>query len=105
MDQHSSRRDFLKVSVGAACVAPLASLDPAAASLAGAATGVNVTAGHIKKALQIEMLPKNLSYADRFKLVRDVGFEAVEGQTVTDQKEAEEVKRPRTTPRSASIRS
>jgi len=50
-------------------------------------------AGHIKKALQIEMLPKNLSYADRMKLVKAVGFDAIEGQTVTDQHEAEEIKK------------
>jgi hexulose-6-phosphate isomerase len=39
------------------------------------------------------MLPKNLSYADRFKMAGDVGFEAVEGQTVEDPKEAEEIKK------------
>ena len=50
-------------------------------------------AGHIEKALQISMLPKQLSYADRFKLVREVGFDAVEGQTVTDEHEAEEIKK------------
>jgi len=47
----------------------------------------------MKKALQIGMLPKQLSYAEQFKLVREVGFDAVEGQTVTDQHEAEEIKR------------
>jgi hexulose-6-phosphate isomerase len=39
------------------------------------------------------MLPKDLSYADRFKLARDVGFEGVEGQTVEDPKVAEEIKK------------
>jgi len=91
MKQHSSRRDFLKISVGAACAAPLASLGSAAASLAGAPAAP--AAGRIKKAVQIYMLPKQLSYADRFKLAGDVGFEAVEGQTVTDPKEAEEIKK------------
>jgi len=93
MKQHSSRRDFLKISVGAACAAPLASLGSAAATLAGAPPAAAPAAGRIKKAVQIDMLPKQLSYADRFKLARDVGFEAVEGQTVKDLKEAEEIKK------------
>jgi hexulose-6-phosphate isomerase len=49
--------------------------------------------GHIKKALQISMLPKQLSYAERFELVRKVGFDAVEGQTVSDEGEAQEIKK------------
>jgi hexulose-6-phosphate isomerase len=93
MKQHSSRRDFLKISVGAACAAPLASLGSAPATLAGAPSAAVPAAGRIKKAVQIYMLPKKLSYADRFKMARDVGFEAVEGQTVTDPKEAEEIKK------------
>jgi hexulose-6-phosphate isomerase len=86
MDTESSRRDFLKatVAVGAAALA----------SEAGSSSASPLPeAGHIKKALQIEMLPKNLSYADRMKLVKAVGFDAIEGQTVTDQKEAEEIKK------------
>jgi hexulose-6-phosphate isomerase len=39
------------------------------------------------------MLPKGLTYADRFKLVRNVGFEAVEAYTTPDQREAEEIKK------------
>ncbi len=93
MSQDSSRRDFLKVSVGAACAAPLASLAPAAASLAAAAGAPTPASERIKKAVQIYMLPKNLSYAERFKLAGDVGFEGVEGQTVEDPKEAEEIKK------------
>jgi len=86
MDNHSSRRDFLKTSIAVG-----------AAALGGTAGTVLGSpppeAGHIKKALQIEMLPKNLSYADRMKLVKEVGFDAIEGQTVTDQHEAEEIKK------------
>jgi hexulose-6-phosphate isomerase len=93
MKQHSSRRDFLKISVSAVCAAPLASLGSAAATLAGTPPAPAPAAGRIKKAVQIYMLPKQLSYADRFKMARDVGFEAVEGQTVTDPKEAEEIKK------------
>src|SRR5512138_3482533 len=46
----------------------------------------------IKKAVYVNMLPKNLSYADRFKMARDVGFEQVECATA-DEKEAEEIKK------------
>ena len=85
MDNHSSRRDFLKTSIAVG-----------AAALGGTATTAMASpapeAGHIKKALQIEMLPKNLSHADRMKLVKDVGFDAIEGQTVTDQRRSGNVK-------------
>ncbi len=93
MKLNSSRRDFLKVSVGAAVASPLASLQPAAAGPAGSAPAAAPAGGGIKKAVQIYMLPKQLSYADRFKMARDVGFEGVEGQTVTDPKMAEEIKK------------
>ena len=86
MDNHRSRRDFLKTSiaVGAAALGSTA--------VASAASPAPET-GHIKKALQIGMLPKNLSYAERMKLVKGAGFDAIEGQTVTDQKVAEEIKK------------
>jgi hexulose-6-phosphate isomerase len=92
MKRHFARRDFLKVSVGAACAAPLASLASAAAGPTPALPGPTTTSNHIRKAVQINMLPKQLSYADRFKLARDAGFENVEGQTVMDPNEAEAVK-------------
>jgi hexulose-6-phosphate isomerase len=88
MKSHTSRRDFLKVSAGGA----LASLAPAA-GLAEPTPAVPAASGRIKKAVQIEMLPKAMSYADRFKLAGDVGFEGVEGQTVEDPKVAEEIKK------------
>jgi hexulose-6-phosphate isomerase len=47
----------------------------------------------IKKGVLLGMLPKQLSYADRFKLARDVGFEAVQAYTTPDQHEAEEIKK------------
>jgi len=46
----------------------------------------------LKKAVLISMLPKEMSYYDRFKLAADVGFEAVEAQTAADPKEAEAIK-------------
>jgi len=93
MKQNSTRRDFLKVSVGAACAAPLASMAPTAIGLAAAAPAPVPAGGRIKKAVQIYMLPKTLSYADRFKLARDVGFDGVEAQTIEDPKVAEEIKK------------
>lgn len=46
----------------------------------------------LKKAVLISMLPKEMPYLDRFKLAIDCGFEAMEAQTITDQKEAEQIK-------------
>jgi hexulose-6-phosphate isomerase len=89
MKDHPSRRDFLKVSAGGA----LASLGPVATNFAGPEPGAPPAGGRIKKAVQIYMLPKTLSYADRFKLARDVGFDGVEAQTIEDPKVAEEIKK------------
>ncbi len=47
----------------------------------------------IKKGVLLGMLPKELSYADRFKLARDVGFEAVQAYTTPKESEAEEIKK------------
>ncbi len=47
----------------------------------------------IKKAVYIGMLPRSLSYLDRFKLAKDVGFEEIECATVEDQAVAEEIKK------------
>ncbi len=91
MKNHPTRRDFLKASVVVGCGAGLAGLTGAPA---GATPSVSAeSSGKIKKAVLISMLPKQLSYADRFKMARDVGFEAVEAQTVTDPHVAEEIKK------------
>ncbi|MFB3829319.1 MAG: sugar phosphate isomerase/epimerase family protein [Bryobacteraceae bacterium] len=47
----------------------------------------------IKKGVLITMLPNNLSYADRFKMARDTGFDNVECITTPDEREAEEIKK------------
>lgn len=47
----------------------------------------------IRKGVLLGMLPKNLSYADRFKLAADVGFEQMECPTAADEREAEEIKK------------
>ncbi len=62
----------------------------AAASLPAVAADARLP---IKKAVYIGMLPRNLSYADRFKLARDAGFEQIECATQEDQNVAEEIKK------------
>lgn len=47
----------------------------------------------VKKAVLIGMLPKTLSYAERFRLAREVGFEQVECVTTPDEREAEEIRK------------
>ncbi len=47
----------------------------------------------IRKAVLLDMLPKSMSVADRFKLAVDVGFEAIECPTTPGQREAEEIKK------------
>jgi hexulose-6-phosphate isomerase len=61
-------------------------------AVALAATGQTAApASTIKKAVLISMLPKELSYAERFALARDAGFEAIEMQTIARAEEAAEI--------------
>jgi hexulose-6-phosphate isomerase len=63
----------------------------AASALAAQASAQNKRLP-IKKGVLIGMLPRDLSFADRFKLARDVGFDNIECNTVEDPKQAEEIK-------------
>jgi L-ribulose-5-phosphate 3-epimerase len=87
------RRTFLKslaTAVGSAAVAPaLAQQAPAPAPGGGASPPNPAT---IKKSTLISMLPRDRSYAERFAIARDAGFEAVEMQTVTADAEAAEIR-------------
>ncbi len=74
--QPIDRRAFLGTVAGAAAVA---ALRPAAA------------AGGLKKAVYVSMLPKELGYAEKFKLALDVGFEGIEIGTIADQAVAQEI--------------
>jgi L-ribulose-5-phosphate 3-epimerase len=47
----------------------------------------------IKKALYISMLGNKGTYAERFKMAKDAGFEEIECATVESQSEAEEIKK------------
>lgn len=83
----SDRREFLKSIAAAAVVGavrPTMSAQPSAAQKSASTT--------IHKSTLISMLPRELSYADRFALARDAGFEAVEMQTMAKDDEAAEVK-------------
>ena len=84
----SDRREFLK-SIAATAV--IGSVRPAfgAQSAAAQKPAPSMT---IHKSTLISMLPKELSYADRFSLAREAGFEAVEMQTITKDDEAAEIK-------------
>jgi hexulose-6-phosphate isomerase len=79
------RRTFLKSLAATAAVAPIA----------GGARQTTAPAApfstKIHKSTLISMLPKELSYADRFALARDVGFEAIEMQTIDKPEDAQEI--------------
>jgi hexulose-6-phosphate isomerase len=88
MKKDPSRREFLKASVLAACAAGMPSAAAARLSAPSASPQTK-----IKKAVLLGMLPKQLTYAERFKLAKEVGFEAVEANTTPDLREAEEIKK------------
>ena len=73
------RRTFLQST---AMLSALAALNPRSA----------LAAGSPKKAVLISMLSKDLPFVDRFKMALDAGFQGVEMQTVTVQREAETIK-------------
>src|SRR5262249_8323175 len=45
-----------------------------------------------KKAVLISMLPKELPYADRFRMAVDAGFAGIEMRTVAEAREAEDIR-------------
>jgi hexulose-6-phosphate isomerase len=76
----TTRRDFVKtvsaVAAGSLLKFPSAYAHPPA----------------IKKGLVFDMVPATLSYADRFKLVRDAGFQVVQALTEPDENKAAAMK-------------
>jgi L-ribulose-5-phosphate 3-epimerase len=93
-----SRREFLKSTVTTACSAGLSVCGFAeliAASPAPRSTLATPPTAPlpIKKGVLLEMLPAKLSYADRMKMTRDVGFEVVQAPTTPDEHAAEEIKK------------
>jgi L-ribulose-5-phosphate 3-epimerase len=93
-----SRREFLKSTVTAACSAglgvggftELVARSPASRSPLAAPPPAPLL---IKKGVLLEMLPAKLSYAERMKMARDVGFEVIQAPTTPDEHEAEEIKK------------
>jgi L-ribulose-5-phosphate 3-epimerase len=80
----TNRRQFLKTSSSALAVAGLvAATETAPASQGG---------GSIRKGIVISMLPKEMSYLDRFKLAAAVGFQGIEAQTVKEPETVAEIK-------------
>ena len=79
----TTRRDFVKSSLAAGvsgfAAGPLARLRPRAQPA-------------IKKGLVFDMVPANLSYADRFTLARDAGFQVVQALTEPDERKAHAMK-------------
>jgi len=95
---HSSRREFLKRSVTAVCAASvaesaLAHAVSATGSVLSPLSSAADTPLPIKKGVWMEMLPASLSYAERFKMARDVGFEVIQAPTEPDDRRAEEIKK------------
>lgn len=82
-----NRREFLAASAAAAGAAALFGQTAAANGWAQ-----KPAAGPLRKAVLISMLPKELSYYDRFRLAIDAGFEGLEAQTIKDAREAEEIR-------------
>ena len=94
----TSRREFLKYSAGTVCAAGICggaeaanNLRRAVATPSAAAADANA-APQIKKGVLLRMTPTSLSYADRFKMARDAGFEVVQAGTTPDEATAEEIK-------------
>jgi L-ribulose-5-phosphate 3-epimerase len=97
----TTRREFVKKSVTAACVAGFGG------AMAGDLVAARVletpdrapdgprpaTPLAIKKGLVWDMLPSKLSYLERMKLARAAGFEVVQAPTTPDMHEAEEIKK------------
>jgi L-ribulose-5-phosphate 3-epimerase len=75
-----TRRDFVTSSL-------------AIAGVSGGGLSLRAAPPAIRKGLVFDMVSDKLSYADRFKLVRDSGFEVVQALTEPDRQKAEEMKR------------
>jgi L-ribulose-5-phosphate 3-epimerase len=95
----TTRREFVRAGVGAACafgVGGGALHGAGGAGEGGASPSPTVGAAAalpLKKGLVMDMLPAKLSYGDRFKLARDVGFHVVQAPTTADLHAAEEMKK------------
>src|SRR5437588_1499300 len=96
--ENPSRREFLKTTVTTACSAAIGA--SGAGEIFAPSPRPNLVATPpspaplpIKKGVLLDMLPAKLSYTDRFKMTRDVGFEVVQARTEPDERKAEEIKK------------
>lgn len=101
-----SRREFLNSSITAAGLWSLgvsvsAELLEAVTRNQGTVSTPPALPPTMKKGLVLDMVAKNLGPAERFKMVRDAGFEVVQAPTTPDERFAEEIKKAAD---SASIR-
>jgi hexulose-6-phosphate isomerase len=64
----------------------------AAASAAAWSRQAHAARLPIRKGILTTMLPKEGSWADRFKLAQDCGFQSIEATTITEEREAEAIK-------------
>ncbi len=87
MKHPTSRREFLRTSLGAAC---LAGAGPSA--VADGSSPTSSPPLPIEKGVLVSMLPRQLSYIDRFKIARDSGFVALQVAATPDPHEAETIK-------------
>src|SRR3974390_2281592 len=99
--RRDSRRDFLKSAATAACTVGLAGAGISDISKALSTALQTVDAGThpptgatlaVKKGVLLEMLPEKLSYAERFILAKNVGFEVVQAPTTPNEQTAGEIK-------------
>lgn len=85
MERETSRRNFLKLTVAGAAAGAL----PVAQG--GAAAKPEKLP--LEKGLVFSMVSRRLSYADRFKMVRDAGFQVAQVPTTPDPRDAEAIKK------------
>ena len=83
----NDRRTFLKL-VAAGAVAAVGEVRPTAAPRQPPVTAPRPA---IRKSVLISLLPKEGSYAQRFALAREAGFEAIEMRTIAGEAEAAEI--------------
>lgn len=89
----TNRRDFIRLTTtgaAAAVVAPALAGSTLVAQMPVPPRAA-VPGGTPKKAILLSMLPRDLSYEARFALAREVGFEAIEMPTVSDDSAAETI--------------
>jgi L-ribulose-5-phosphate 3-epimerase len=93
----ASRREFLKSSLTKACFAGLVSVgltDSLAAMPSGSGPSLESPSPlTMKKGVVLDMAPAKFSYAERFKMVHDAGFEVAQVPTEPDERKAEEIRK------------